>query len=210
MIPYSVGAVSRRGGTLVLGTIADQDHPPRIEEFVFSTDTKFVLEFTNRTLRFWSNDLLVRDSGGFPLLVTTPWAWNELADIDWHQLNDVVLFAHPDHPPQVLTRLADDNWTMETVGYDWPPMRDENPDNDITLDLAATSGSGVALTASEDVFDDGHVGAYYQIGHHRPSPAVKFYILDPTIAPGIGDPPAGSQPRPLLAKVKGSCRNWTA
>lgn len=59
--------------------------------------------------------------------------------------------------------------------------------NDVTLSAAATSGTGVALTASDSIFSAGQVGAYYQIAHRRASASVQIVSAQPTITGAESD-----------------------
>jgi hypothetical protein len=58
--------------------------------------------------------------------VPTPYAAADLREIQYVAINDLLYFAHQNHPPSKLTRIADDNWKFETVSWDYPPLQDQN------------------------------------------------------------------------------------
>jgi hypothetical protein len=97
--------------------------------------------------------------------VPSPYQEADLFEIQFTQINDIVYLVHPDHAPHKLSRLADDNWTLAEVEWDWPALLDENVES-TTITPSATTGS-ITLTASASIFQSSHVGAYFQIAHRR-------------------------------------------
>jgi hypothetical protein len=49
--------------------------------------------------------------------IATPYTSDQLEDLVFAQEADVMYFAHPSHPPQKLSRLADNIWTMAAVTF---------------------------------------------------------------------------------------------
>lgn len=149
MIVMPYGGAYRRPGTEYLGAAKYADKRCRLLGFNFSATTNFVLEAGDRYLRFWKAGASVEDPNdpGNPLEVVTPYLEADLRQLQFIQINDVMFFAHPDHAPRKLSRLADDDWTMEEFVPDWPALLDENISK-ITLTASATSGTGITITAS--------------------------------------------------------------
>lgn len=174
-LPY--GGVYRRPGTEYLGQAKHNDKRCRLIGFNFSTSTRFVLEFGEQYIRFWSNGVQVEDPNnpGNPLEVATPYQESEIRDVQYVQINDVMYFCHPVHHPQKLIRKADDDWEFAEVEWDWPALLDENV-GDITIAPSATTGTGITLTASDDLFQPGHVGSLWQIAHRRDNAYVEKKI----------------------------------
>ncbi|CAN5773433.1 hypothetical protein BH09VER1_BH09VER1_46270 [soil metagenome] len=188
IMPY--GGVYRRPGTEYLGAAKYANKRCRLVPFNFSISTRFVLEFGERYIRFWSNGVQVEHreaddwvteqpygpgdwvsqagviyyclaehtSGDFAgdlaverwvartiVEVETPYLEGELRAIQYLQIDDVMYLAHPNHAPQKLLRLADDDWTMAEVAWDWPAVLDENVSG-VTLTPSATTGQGISLT----------------------------------------------------------------
>lgn len=94
--------------------------------------------------------------------LATPYTEDEIFDLQFRQINDVVIIVHPLHEPRVLTRTHADFWTLTAVTWDWPPMRDENIKGSIKLTPSATTGN-ITLTSTASVFDPGHVGAHWAL-----------------------------------------------
>lgn len=104
---------------------------------------------------------------GADYYIESPWTAAQLDDIQTAQLNDVMYLVHPDVQPQKLSRLAADNWTLEAVQFDTGPFMVMN-DTPTTITPSARTGE-ITLTASEGIFDDGHVGSIWKIDQKRGS-----------------------------------------
>ncbi len=166
IMPY--GGVYRRPGTEYLGAAKYANKRCRLLGFNFSTTTRFILEMGDFYVRFWSNGVQVEDplSPGDALEVASPYGESELRDVQFIQINDVMYFVHPQHSPYKMVRNADDDWDFSAVSWDWPALLDENTEA-TTITPSATTGTGITLTASAALFEAGHVGSYWQIGHAR-------------------------------------------
>lgn len=98
--------------------------------------------------------------------IESPYLEADIFELQYRQINDIVYIVHPDYEPRKLSRVADDNWTLATVAWDWPAVLDENSDS-TTITPSATTGTGITLTASAALFNANHVGSYWQIAHRR-------------------------------------------
>ena len=156
-IPTRYGQVEKRAGTKHLGYAKNNDKVCVLHSFQFSVNTKFMLEFGDLYIRFWSNDLQV-ESGGSPLEVVTPYPESSLYELQIRAVNDVVYIVHPDYPVGKLTRLADDNWTYAAADLNLPFVDPDVNSTVVTLTPSATTGS-ITVTASADAFDADHVGS---------------------------------------------------
>jgi hypothetical protein len=106
----------------------------------------------------------------------SPFTTAQIFDMQYNQLNDWMYFVHPSVHPHKLVRLADDEWTFEPVAWDYPPFGDENV-KDTTLAVSATTGDAVTLTASADLFEAGHVGAFFALSHRRENANIELDLL---------------------------------
>lgn len=163
ILPY--GGVMRRPGTQYLGAAKHADRRCRLAGFNFSTTTNFILELGEGYLRFWSNGQPVESAPGEALELETPYLEADLRELQYVQINDIMYVVHPRHAPMKLSRLADDDWTFAPVAWDWPVLLDENVE-ETTIAPSGTSGT-ITLTASADIFELAHVGAYFSIAHRR-------------------------------------------
>ena len=156
------GGAKRRAGTQYINEVKDSTKKVRLQAFEFSTSTTYCLEFGEQYLRFYKNGAVL----GAPYEIATPYLEAELFELQFSQINDVMYITHPDHEVMKLSRFGDTNWTIAEVVFDIPPFLDENLTT-TTIASSATTGSGVTLTASSNIFESTHVGSYWQIAHLR-------------------------------------------
>lgn len=96
--------------------------------------------------------------------IATPFAQEDLFEIQYVQSADVMYLVHQDYHPQILRRYGDTNWTIEDVNITTGPFMTANTTESWTLTPSATTGN-ITLTASADTFVAGHVGALWQLTH---------------------------------------------
>ncbi|WP_367871838.1 hypothetical protein [Luteolibacter sp. Populi] len=99
----------------------------------------------------------------------TPYEAEELDELQFAQQNDLIIITHPKHAPRVLSRYADNKWTIEPLVQEWPALRDENI-TDTTLTAGAVTGSAITITANPGIFNSGHEGTRWVMRHRRKSP----------------------------------------
>lgn len=171
ILPY--GGVIRRPGTQYLGPAKLGNRRCRLIGFNFSTTTRFVIEMGHQYMRFWSNGARVEISS-VPVEVASPYTEDQLRDVQFIQINDIMYFVHPDVAPHKLSRITDTSWTMAEVVWDWPALLEENVTN-ITVNVDNVSGNYRRLYSSAPLFNSGHVGGYWQLAH---TTAANYVELD--------------------------------
>ena len=105
------GGVDNRPGTEYLGTAPAG--AVRLIPFVFNDAQTYVLEFSDKLVRFIKNGAYL----GAPYSVVTPYAAADLAAIQYTQSADVLTLVHPSYPVAELSRLADTSWTYTVVTF---------------------------------------------------------------------------------------------
>ena len=102
--------------------------------------------------------------------LTTVFTENELFDVHYAQLNDVIWLTHPNHPPQKLIRTSANEWAIANHAVIGGPFLDSNTNTSTTLSVSATLGT-INLTAAtgKAVFTRsgstlGHHNAYWMVG----------------------------------------------
>jgi len=182
VLPY--GGVYRRAGTEYLGEAKNASQRCRLIGFNFSVTTRFVLEFGHEYIRVWGNNGPVL-SGSSPLEIVSPYQESELRELQYVQVNDIMYLAHANHAPRKLSRVADNNWTLATVAWKYPPLLDQN----ITATtIASSSATGTTtLTASDSVFQSGHVGSQWAIRWPRSSGSIDETIDANKVSQGTLD-----------------------
>lgn len=81
-----------------------------------------------------------------PYQITTVFRANELFDIQYTQLNDIIWLSHPNHPPQELIRTSSNEWAISDFAFTGGPFLDDNT-TATTIAASATTGT-VNLTVS--------------------------------------------------------------
>lgn len=102
--------------------------------------------------------------------LTTVFRDNEIFDVHYTQLNDVIWLAHPNHPPQKLIRTSANEWTIADFAFLGGPFLDDNTTS-ITLTASATTGTvNITVTpTNSNLFTVsgstlGHKNSYWMIG----------------------------------------------
>ena len=140
----------------------------RLLEFIFSKTDSYVIEMGVGYFRWYADGGVVVTSGTTPYEVAHTYTEDELFDVQYCQLNDVIYLAHPNHKPQKLTRLAAASWTIEDFAFTGGPFLQDNLGT-TTIGLTGTNGT-VSLSSSTALFTvsgattAGHKNAYWKIG----------------------------------------------
>ena len=79
--------------------------------------------------------------------VTTTFLTADLFELQFAQSADILYVAHPDYAPKKISRTAHTAWTIADIVFLDGPYQTENIET-TTLTSAATTGAGVAITAS--------------------------------------------------------------
>lgn len=154
------GGTYRRAGTVYVDSISGDG---RLAAFEQSIGNSFLILFRDLFLDIYQDDVLITT-------LASPWALGQLGHINWVQDASQLLVMHPDVGPRRIYIDSFDAWTIspwvfaasDTFATLQPYYKFS--DDDVTLSPAATSGSGISLTSSADVFVAGHVGTRFQIG----------------------------------------------
>ncbi|TQF77718.1 hypothetical protein FK498_11470 [Elioraea sp. Yellowstone] len=149
------GGLRRRPG---LRHLAMLPGTARLIAFEFSTEQTYLLVLTDRRLAVWRGDVEVA-------AIATPWTEAELAQLGWTQSADTLLVAHPEVPPQRITRTSHTEWTIAPWSFAAEPYHRFAPPG-VTLAASATTGT-VTLTASAPVFVAGHAGTTFRLQGKR-------------------------------------------
>ena len=102
--------------------------------------------------------------------ITTVFTADEVFDVQFTQLNDVIWLTHPNHPPQKLIRTTASSWTIADFAFVGGPFLDSNTNTATTLSVSATQGTiNVTAGTGKVVFTQssstlGHHNAFFAIG----------------------------------------------
>lgn len=164
-LPY--GGAVRRPGTEFVNTVIGAH---RLKEFIYSTETSYVLAFGDINLKIYRNGAYL----GLASDVVTPYASADVFALQFLQINDVMFITHPDYAVRKLSRVSATVFTLAEVEFDEPPFFDVNIGT-TTITPSGTSGS-ITLAASANIFNAGHVGGYFKIQHLRAASSVSQSI----------------------------------
>lgn len=152
------GVARKRQGLEYLAPAFSDTGKVRLESFVFSNDVTHLLEFGNNFVRFWEDG--VPEVGG----LFTPYTSDQLSQLRFFAVNDVVYIAHADHETRELSRDTPTSWSLSVLTVDEEPFQEEN-DTAITLRVSSIDISNVDLIASDDLFDESWVGSTVSLRH---------------------------------------------
>ncbi len=184
MIVRPQGGVVRRPGTQFIHA-AKTANQTRLISFVISSTVSYVLEFGNLYIRFYTNGGIVVDGSSNIIEVVTPYTNSELDSLYVAQSADVLFIAHPNHPPQILTRTSNTVWTLtQYVPTDGPYLDIDTTGNQakitVTSDITTLTNNYVAATAltvtdSAADFVVGSVGKVIEVVGPQPLILVSSY-----------------------------------
>jgi len=138
-IPTLQGDLFNRPGSAFTSETKASTSKSRLIRFEFSTEQAYAIEMGDGYLRFYRDNGQIQ-SGGSPYEITCPFAEADIFQVRYIQSADVLYFVHPDYDPQVLSRLSDTNWTLNTLTFIDGPYLD--------LNTAATTLTASALVSS--------------------------------------------------------------
>lgn len=158
VIVETTGGVRRRPGMSYIATAPGRG---RLVTFEPGSGNAYLLIFSDIRIDIFR--------GQTPLAtLSAPWSETEIQQISWAQFGESILIAHPDHPPQQITKISDVSWTIADLQF----AEKENQEtcepfarfaqSEITLAASATTGS-VTLTTSADFFLPEHLGVIVRL-----------------------------------------------
>lgn len=150
----NVGGVTRRPGLERLAEVGAENLVARLKAFEFDEDEVYAFVFYNAGLKIYDADGALLETHG-----SQPWSEDQLYDLTFAALGDVMLVFHPDFQTRKITRTSLSTFTISTFGYE--ETRDDSriyqphykfDEDTVTLSPSATTGS-ITLTASSAIFD---------------------------------------------------------
>ena len=158
------GVVSRIAGSEYIATAKRK---ARLLKFVFSASDSYMIECGAGYFRFFNDGgYIVKDDGDI-YEISNPFTEEQLSSIQYIQLDDLIKIVYKDdegntNKPLELIRKAANDWELREVEFKCSPFLDENI-TDTTLMASGTEGE-IDLSASDPIFNSGHVGSFWWIG----------------------------------------------
>lgn len=177
--PY--GPANRRAGLEFRGEAKVSATRCRLYGFNATATDRYILEIGVGYIQIWKDGNIVRNTSTqvpiAPVYLNLngtaaspqptaihPYLEDDLRDLKFCQINDVIYITHPDFPPMRVSRYSDTYWTISEVLFSWHPVLDQNTTT-TTITPSAVTGTNITLTASAPLFLPAHVGSVWQIDH---------------------------------------------
>lgn len=154
---YPHGPALKRNGFKYIAEVKDSTKNVRLIPFQFSATDSFILEFGDTYIRFFGSQGQILD-GGSPYEITTVYDETEVQSIEYAQFGNQMYLVHPNHPPQILTKIGTTDWTIEEYELLPPPTYEAGEFPSTTVTAGATTGLGVTFTAGSSVFQKADEG----------------------------------------------------
>jgi hypothetical protein len=216
MLPTIYGAVTRRPGTEYIATAKFSPQPIRLVPFIYSSDTAYMCEFGPGYIRFYWQGAPLLDSTGKRVEVAAPYVADDLPQIQYRQVGDVLWLVHPNYPPAQLKRTSPITFTLTNIAFTGGPFmvrNDVRNNNGVTMTPSASAvGATGTLTASADTFQDAHAGALFQLTQTRSPLQVTLGITAAAPNPYAASAGTGIS-APLYVQgtfTVSSAQTWTA
>lgn len=159
-VPTVEGAIVKRPGFEFI--TASPLTASWLTEFRFNLLQDYVIEWSERKLRFYTNGVRIETSPGVPLEVDVPYTAAEAPFVSCQQSYDRIYMDHPAHPPGRLTRTGAATFVYDVAPLANGPFQDGNSVEATTVTVSGTTGS-VTVTSSAPIFQAGHVGAFFRM-----------------------------------------------
>lgn len=133
------GGAEGRAGLRFVNKARDNTGNIRLIPWVYNRDQSYVLELTDKKMRFIQQGQFVTKADGTIYEIDTGIPKEALATVRFAQSADTMIFAHPTFAPKKLVRNDQLNWQMSTVTFEVIPF-----------DELSNSPTGWAVIAAND------------------------------------------------------------
>jgi len=142
LTPY--GPLRRRMGFKFVAAAKFPDRECRVIGFNASRSQGYCIELGHLYMRFhqYGFPLLV---DGDPFEIETPWTEEQIFEVQYESVNDLIFLTHQSVPVQILSYFSTYDWEIAPMAFDWPPLKDENT---TSTTLAITSFVNVPVVTT--------------------------------------------------------------
>ena len=162
------GGVMRRPGTTYTASFSTRE--TRIVPFIFSYDEVAIFALSNNRLDVYNSS---GTSDQANITSNCNWTTAQLFELNFAQFGDTVIVCHRDNEIRKINRASATSFSVSSLSFSthssgYPRYQPyyKYEDDAVTLTPAATSGTGVNVTASSAIFDSdaNWVGKTLRIG----------------------------------------------
>ena len=140
LLPLPYGGVRKRPGTVYRSALSAAT---ALYKFSYSTTTGYILAVSSTALDIYGSDGVLR--------ATIAATFADPFSLHLSHVNDVLFITTGTEQERRLTRTSDSVWTLEDIPWSFPPLLDQNDDEDLTITTTfddATSATPWALGTS--------------------------------------------------------------
>lgn len=159
------GPVSRRPGTKFIAETETMSEQSLLISFEQSKTDAYVIECGDKYMRFYRNSGQIVNDNDSIYEIDTVFEEEELFDIQYVQEADVMYLVDGNDPPQKLSRVDHNDWTITDMNFTTGPFLNGNIST-TTIEPNGVTGT-ITLIADSNIFDEGHVGALWRLGFRR-------------------------------------------
>lgn len=142
-----------------------------------------VIEASNALFRFYTNDVLLRNGGGDPVTVATPYSYADVLSLNAVPSNDVVYLFHGDHQQRLLVRDGATDFSLSALELENGPFADRNNDEAKLVSFNGVTGN-VVISCTHPIFESGDVGGLFEV---EASDLGRIPSWEPGITVAMGD-----------------------
>lgn len=159
-VPVVEGPIVKRPGFEYI--TAAPDDAAWLTAFRFNTTQSYALLWCDQRWQFYTHGFRIETAPGAPLEVASPYAGADAPMVSAQQSYDRLYLDHAKYPPGRLSRTGAATFAYEAVQLVNGPFADANSDDTVTVVTDGITGD-IDITASADIFADGHVGGLFRI-----------------------------------------------
>jgi hypothetical protein len=180
------GIAVRRPGTRFVTEMPNEAQRGKLWPFRYSEGDYYMLLFNGGKMR------VLRDAGyvsvgGAPFQASIPWSESELAQLRAAPLKNTLTFTSGTERIRVVTRIAQDNWTVVEYLPLNGPVEAQNLDTTKTVIPSATTGA-ITLAGSNGPFDMGMTGGVLRLDEANAGLTVLWTAGETIAAPSSPAP----------------------
>jgi hypothetical protein len=158
---YQLGGAVYRPGTRFVAECKTSSNKSRLLKFQYSTTQSYVIEAGDLYFRYYTDSGQLQ-STGTPVELVTPFAIGNLSKIRYTQNADTMYITTGVYPVQKHQRTDSTTFSIGAVNFLRGPFLDTNITSK-TISPSAATGSGITLTASDDLFESDHIGSLWRV-----------------------------------------------
>jgi hypothetical protein len=181
-VPMPEGGLVRRSGTKMVCALVDETNKGKLMPFKFSRTDARVLILSGGVAKVgYAGGGLIQSGGGdYSFALPARWVPSMFGKIRWTESASVLYAVDGLGMPQVISRVADANWTVADYAPINGPVVPQNLDPSKTILASGTIGA-ITLTANFAAFQAGHVGSIWRLDEGDLG-SIPYWTADEMIA----------------------------